>query len=34
MGVSDSTIATKKEEAPAKAEDYFNGSTELEVFDQ
>jgi len=32
MGVSDSTIATKKQQSPAKVEDYFkNGSTEFEV---
>jgi len=31
---SESTIATKKEEAPAKVEDYFSGGSEFEVFDQ
>lgn len=35
MGVSDSTIATKKEESPAKVEDYFkNGTPEFDNFDQ
>lgn len=35
MGVSDSTDATKKQESPAKVEDYFkNGTVEFENFDQ
>jgi hypothetical protein len=33
MGVSDSTIASKKEDTSAKVEDYFGGSNGLEVFD-
>lgn len=34
IAASESTIATKKEEAPAKVEDYFSGGSEFEVFDQ